>query len=646
MARLAEPSHSAFDARQALTETDWSAIPEAPEGFSTNLADQMPPAPMVPENWPDPSPRLGNGDGSGGSFDPDDYYSTRTFDLLGRPEEKEFRPYGGAYAAFKDRRDVVGISGPAGTGKSRLFLEKLHLICEKYPGARCLIARKTRESLTEAALFTLEEKVFPVGHPALEGAQRNQRQHYNYPNGASITVVGLDKPQKVMSTEYDVIYVQEFTECDRNDLDMLSTRLRNGVVPYQQLLFDCNPDKPTHWIWQAATNGEFPLYASVHEDNPTLWKEAPRDTQRDRASLPPAERTTPDWPLVSPDGRVGRYTRQGREYLAKLDKLKGARYKRLRLGLWSSAEGGVYEDDWDASIHMPDPFPVIQRHWRRVWVVDFGFTVPLVVQMAAIDDDGRILVYREFYHTRVLVRDAAAACLASCGWRMLHDSDGRPTGELIPIPGVEQDELPDTVVCDTDAEGVETFESETGLHTTNAYKQNVIDGIQAVKTRLEVAGDGRPRLMYRRGAVIKLDPALKDNAKPQSSAEEYDGYIWDTTNAKKGDKVLAVDDHGMDATRYLVCEVDNIRDAPKAKDVAQAAGSYGCMVTVIRQNRDRRMQNGEGRRQGTQNTQTTQDGDGDGYGTAWRAGGGRRPTRARTSRQDADRTQQSRGGKR
>jgi phage terminase large subunit len=78
-----------------------------------------------------------------------------------RPGHRPYQPFGAALQLLLCRDPEVLISGPAGTGKSRACLEKLHLCAEKYPGMRGLIVRKSRESLTEAALFTFENKVVP-----------------------------------------------------------------------------------------------------------------------------------------------------------------------------------------------------------------------------------------------------------------------------------------------------------------------------------------------------------------------------------------------------------------------------------------------------------------------------------------------------
>lgn len=225
----------------------------------------------------------------------------------------DYKAYGAAAELWRCKEPEILLSGPAGTGKSRACLQKMYLCAVKYPGMRGLILRKTRESLTEAALYTLEEKVLPANSPLLTGAKRNTRQHYHLLNGSEIVVGGLDKSEKVMSTEYDMIYIQEAIECDERDWENATSRLRNGVVPYQQLIADTNPDAPHHWLKQRCNAGRTRLFESRHEDNPSV---------------------TP-------------------EYLAKLDALTGVRYKRLRLGLWVAAEGQVYEE-WDPAVHRVD----------------------------------------------------------------------------------------------------------------------------------------------------------------------------------------------------------------------------------------------------------------------------------------------------
>jgi len=418
-------------------------------------------------------------------------------------ESRPYRPMGTALALLTDRRKEIVLSGPAGTGKSRAILEKLHLCAEKYPGMRALMLRKTRKSCTDSMLVTFEDKVVPEGHACLRGARREQRHSYRYPNGSEIVVGGLDNPVKVMSTDYDMIYIQEAIEATEDDWERATTRLRNNVMPYQQLLADTNPDAPGHWLKKRCERDQSVMIESRHEDNPSV---------------------TPD-------------------YIATLDALTGVRYQRLRHGRWVAAEGQVY-GAWDAAVHRVDWFEV-PAEWPRYWVVDFGFTNPFVWQAWAKDGDGRLWRYREMYQTGRLVEDAARDILTL--------TQGEPT--------------PEAIICDHDAEDRATLERHLQLGTVAAYKA-VSAGIQAVEARLRAAGDGKARLFFLRDALVQRDTALDDKRAPACTEEEFDGYVWNTTGGqKKGEEPVKKDDHGVDAVRYLVAYVDNIRGMESAPAV-------------------------------------------------------------------------------
>lgn len=433
------------------------------------------------------------------------------------PVNLRYEPFGAARQLLEYQGTEVVVSGPAGTGKSVGCLYKLHACASRVPGLRALIVRKTRVSLTESGLVTFESKVLPPRHPAREGPSRAMRQSYRYPNGAEIIVGGMDKATKIMSTEYDLVNVQEAIELTENDWESLTTRLRNGRLSYQQLLADTNPDSPRHWLKKRCDKGRCLLLESRHEDNPTLW---------DRAA--------------------GEWTPDGVKYIAKLDALSGARYHRLRKGRWVQTEGVVYEA-WDRAVHLIDPFKIPQQ-WPRYWSIDFGYTNPMVVQFWAEDPDGRLYLYRELYRTQRLVEDYARDILDAAGAIV----DGREKW----LPGLS-DPRPRAVVCDHDAGDRATLERHLKLPMIPAFK-DISPGIQAVASRLKPAGDGKPRLFVFRNALVRRDMGLDEAKKPCCTEEEFDGYVWDRTAAAGGKEErpkevpIDVNNHGMDALRYLV----------------------------------------------------------------------------------------------
>jgi PBSX family phage terminase large subunit len=433
-----------------------------------------------------------------------------------RPENRPYRPIGRALDLFYCQADEVLMSGPAGTGKSRACLEKLHLCCLKYPGTRALVVRKTRASLTETGLVTYEEKVLPAGSPIAAGAQRSHRQAYHYPNGSEVVVGGLDKPTKIMSTEYDLVYVQEATELLENDWESLTTRLRNGVMPYQQIIADTNPDGPQHWLKLRCNRSATVMLESRHEDNPRLFDAATRE-----------------------------WTADGRTYIARLDALTGVRKPRLRHGKWVQAEGAVY-DTWDRQVHLIDRFP-IPPSWRRIRSIDFGFVNPFTCQWWAIDGDGRMFLYREVYRTKRTVKVHAEQ-----------------------INRLSEGESYEFAVADHDAEDRATL-LENGIATVPANKA-VLPGIEAVQERLKDAGDGRHRLFVLRDSLVERDELLVEAKKPCCLVEEVDGYVW--AKAADGrpvkDEPVKLNDHGCDAMRYAAIAVDKRVGAIEPDDVREA----------------------------------------------------------------------------
>jgi hypothetical protein len=444
-----------------------------------------------------------------------------------------YEPRGAARELFSRRESEVVLDGPAGTGKSLACLFRLHLAALRHPGIRCLIARKTAVSLGSTTLVTFESKVAAeaLAHGTVRwfGGSPREAASYRYSNKSRIVVGGLDKPEKVLSSEYDLIFVDEATELTVTDWETLSTRLRNGVLPWQQQLAACNPAMRTHWLNQRANTGTTRRLVSRHKDNPRY---------------------------VNDDGTP---TAEGLDYFAKLDALTGVRRLRLRDGIWASAEGIIYEG-WDEAVHLIDPFP-IPDSWPRWWSVDFGFTHVLVLQWWAEDPDGRLYLYREIYHSRRLVEDHARDALLAV-------TEPVPDVEQLPdedaLKAIEQgrrrwtEPEPEAIICDHDAEDRATLERHLGMSTEPAIK-TVSDGIQAVQGRMRPAGDGKPRLFIMRGCTLRRDPVQDEAKKPCSTAEEIPGYVWAVKPGAGGElkeAPLKEDDDGCDAMRYVVAERD------------------------------------------------------------------------------------------
>lgn len=456
--------------------------------------------------------------------------------------EHHYASRGACLRIFEMRDPELLISGPAGTGKSRACLEKVLMMCLATPNLRAAILRKTLASLGSTALVTwrnyVAKEALATGECVYYGGSAQEPPQYRFKNGSTVTIGGMDRPTRIMSSEYDIIYVQEATELTLEDIEFINTRLRNWKVSFQQLLMDCNPAGDTHWLRLRANDGKTKLIESRHEDNPVLFD-------------------------YDPETGIHTVTERGAAYIAKLDALTGVRYKRLRLGLWVSAEGIIYEGfdphkhvvDWDFDeednrIPLPD-------EWERYWVIDFGFVHPFVCQWWAVDPDGNAFMYREIYMTNRTVEEHAATMLeqvTEIKKTTFYDHFNRT--ERVVEEVVWTEPQPTAIICDHDAEDRRTLEKHLGLGTQPALKP-VSAGIDLVQARWKVAEDGTTRMFYMADTLVERDQRLVEDLRPTCTKEEIANYRWKVSpDGRIKPEPVKLDDDGMDTTRYLVMHLD------------------------------------------------------------------------------------------
>jgi phage terminase large subunit len=400
----------------------------------------------------------------------------------------------GAAKVIQEAEDPeILISGPVRTGKSLAVLHKVHDLLSSFDRARGLIVRKTRASLTQTGLQTYEDDVLGPGNPISEGPQRSNRTSYRYPNGSEFVIGGMDKASRIMSSEYDIIFVQEATELTEDEWEMLGTRLSGNRLPHPQLIGDCNPSYPQHWLKRRESEGHLVNLVSHLRDNPIFFD----------------------------DG--GNLTKRGEVYMERLKRLTGVRKQRMVDGLWVAAEGAIYPE-WSDDRNRCNWFEP-PPDWRRFLVVDFGFTNPLVGQWWAVDPDERLYRYREFYHTKTLVEDFAEVVKSFPDYWLL-----------------------EAIVCDHDAEDRATLERHLNNKATMPAEKDVSPGIQLVQSLIRgTEGQKLGQIVLMRDALIEVDADLQEVGKPTCTEDEIPSYVWLPDNKEAP---LKVDDHGCDAMRY------------------------------------------------------------------------------------------------
>jgi phage terminase large subunit len=420
-----------------------------------------------------------------------------------------FQCYGAARELWRDKSPEVIIAGPFETGKTMAALHKLHTTLCKYPKAQGLILRKTYKSLINSAIVTFDKKVlpYPPEHPLcpVQPFGGKKPEWYDYPNGSRLYLGGMDVADKFLSSEFDMIYVNQAEELALSEWELLTGRAtgRAGNMPYAQIMGDCNPSFPEHWI---QTRQGLKVLYSNHEDNPILF-----------------------------DPETGEITEQGKETMKRLDALTGIRYKRGRQGLWVQSEGVVF-DNFDQQYNVTEEAEYNPNLPVR-WGVDDGYVYgegpgtasyhPRVILFGQQTPQGGINIFDEYVQCGEL---AEVTLVNVC--RPLQDADKHDATRYW------QYNMPELAAVDSSATQLRARIGSCGImHSGGTHK--VSEGIKLVRGLICDSQGVRQLKIHPR--CVNLIRELQSYA----YADNTRGVVAGEPAPKK------LDDHCCDALRYL-----------------------------------------------------------------------------------------------
>lgn len=404
--------------------------------------------------------------------------------------------YGGARDFWQSKHHEIILSGPFETGKTFAVLYKFHNLLIKYPNSQALMVRQVYNDLVKSAIATYENKVLPVppDHPdsfvKCYGGERPTK--YVYANGSEIIVAGLDRSESVLSSEFDFIYVNQAEEIPRKTWETLIGRAtgRAGNAPYSQIMGECNPSFPSHWILSRHLAGHLKMFEQLHKHNPTLY-----------------------------DQETGKITAQGELSMKALNSLTGINYQRGVLGQWVAAEGIIY-DNFSLSVNVteeaeynPD-YPVNwgcdDGHAQGEGVGTAGYH-PRAIVLANILPGGVVHIFYEYHETLTLAEQSIK--------------------ELLERPY----KPPELAMVDSSAKDLRMRLTNANI-PNGAATHKVKDGIDNMRHFIK-DGHGVTRLFIHPRCVNFI--------------REIQSYRYND-RATKEETPLKVDDHVMDATRYLL----------------------------------------------------------------------------------------------
>ncbi len=356
----------------------------------------------------------------------------------------------------------------SGTGSGKSFMGPIWLYREiqKHPDGSFLVVSPTYQMFQRIVLPMTKEFM----DKATSGEYRAGERTYYLPTGGRIYFGSADNPFTLEGVHVHAAWMDEAGQMKREAWDVVLRRVgfHNGRVLITTTPYNLGWLKTEFYDKWKAGNKDYDVIQFASTVNPYYPRE---ELERARANLP-------DW-----------------------------KFRMFYLGEFTKPEGLVYED-FNPQKHIITPFE-IPSDWKRIVGVDFGYNNPTAAVWLAINSDGVIYVYREYYERNKLPEES--------GRDILSLSEG---------------ETIDALYCDpSNPAAIEQYR-RMGLPAKPADNA-VREGIEKVISELKTNS-----LFVFRGLNNLLD--------------EIENYQWRVYNDSIMDEPVKDYDHAVDALRYAI----------------------------------------------------------------------------------------------
>lgn len=263
---------------------------------------------------------------------------------------------------------------------------------------RALIFRKSMDQLRE--LLWMSKELYPKIVPG--AVFKEQTSTWYFPSGATQWYKFLDRDEDVLTLHgqsYTHVYWDELTQwATPFAFNFMTSRIRTTdkeMRPYLRVRATTNPGSVGHaWVKKMFIDPApygVPFPATDIETGDTFLDDEGKPLFY-RRFIPSK---LADNPHLDDDGM----------YRRTLMALPEVQRRQLLEGDWDIAAGAAFPE-FNRKYHVCEPFEV-PHHWTKFRACDWGYSSPTAVLWFAVDPNGNIYVYREWYAKNVLVPDIA-----------------------------------------------------------------------------------------------------------------------------------------------------------------------------------------------------------------------------------------------
>lgn len=310
---------------------------------------------------------------------------------------------------------ISGYYGGIGNGKTLAGCLRVLFLADLYPGNRILVGRLTYPELRD----TTQKQLLDIVRSRNGGHLDRGTYVYSYKQnpdtlilvdpktggpGTEILFRYLENEQSILNLNLGAFYVDQAEFVKEEIFSHLLGRLRRWSQEESERFKKAYGRKPKHygfitgnpepgWVYRRFKQGK-DSDGRYLKDPHTLY-EAPTSANKDH--LPPNYEEN--------------LRRNYRETWVK----------RYLEGGWDTFLGQVYKE-YSRALHVIKPFQV-PAHWPRFIGWDHGKTNPTAATFQAVDENGYVVLYREYYAVSAVIKEHADAVLKLC------EGDSVPRGE-------------------------------------------------------------------------------------------------------------------------------------------------------------------------------------------------------------------------
>lgn len=415
-----------------------------------------------------------------------------------------------------------GYGGGVGNGKSFAGCIKTHNHCQDNPGAFFLVGRRHATDLqdsTQKDFLALFED---------EGTWSEKTRTFTYPNGSQVIFRHLDDLRKLTNMNLSGFWIDQAEEVSEEAFNYLNGRIRRQKGPRGQIIkrregFITFNMEGHNWIWRRFLK------------------------KKDKTGEP--LKNAADYELIIATSLENPYTPQ--DYKDTIMSMPDEWVKRFVYGDWDQFAGQIFSE-WMPALHVIPGF-TIPNSWPRFRSIDHGQNNPTACLWFAVDFDGNVYVYQEYYQPDAPVSEHVQSILrmsqigTTAGRAMMDEYEGTYIDPSTHAKNREKNGKKFSVADEY---------TEAGILTMPA-QNDVMAGINRVKEYLRINPKRwHPIKADIDGAPMQGAPRLFVFESCTNLIEEMGQYKWkplrvgvDENNPAQPVKHK---DHAVDALRYFL----------------------------------------------------------------------------------------------